>query len=123
MGKARKVEPTKGTVQVPTVDVIADASKKVTKPKSTTKTKVTKPVDALKSVDSETTVTQSEQATDAPDGSIQDGTDMLTDTFSSFLGKLQTLATQMNALKAEFRALEKKATRELKAAQKVNAKT
>ena len=28
----------------------------------------------------------------------------------------------MNALKAEFRALEKKATRELKAAQKINAK-
>merc|ERR1711966_175059 len=47
---------------------------------------------------------------------------MLTDTFASFLSKLQTLAAQMNVLKTEFRTLEKKANRELKAAQKANAK-
>ena len=47
---------------------------------------------------------------------------MLTETFASFLSKLQTLAAQMNVLKTEFRALEKKAVRELKTAQKVNAK-
>ena len=47
---------------------------------------------------------------------------VLTDTFSQFLLKLQTLASAMNALKSEFRLLEKKASRELKAAQKINAK-
>ena len=36
--------------------------------------------------------------------------------------KLQTMASQMNAIKAEFRVLEKKAVREIKAAAKINAK-
>jgi len=38
------------------------------------------------------------------------------------MSKLQTLCVQMNALKAEFRSLEKKATRELKTAQRNAAK-
>ena len=38
------------------------------------------------------------------------------------MAKFQTLITQMNSLKTEFRALEKKATRELKAAQKLSSK-
>ena len=47
---------------------------------------------------------------------------VITELFSQFLGKLQALASQANALKTEFRALEKKATRELKIAQKISAK-
>jgi chromatin remodeling complex protein RSC6 len=47
---------------------------------------------------------------------------LLTETFSEFMAKLQTLASQMNLLKSEFRILEKKAVRELKIAQKLQAK-
>ena len=39
---------------------------------------------------------------------------VITETFSQFLSKLQSLASQAAALKTEFRVLEKKATRELK---------
>ena len=95
-----------------------DTSKKVCKSKLSTKaTKETKPVET------DVVVAQSDVPVDVCDGSgVVESTDILTDTFSQFLGKLQTLASAMNALKAEFRALEKKATRELKAAQKINAK-
>ena len=116
--KSKAAETTKEATQLPTVDVLPDTSKKAGKSKSSTKaTKVAKPVEA------DVTVTQADCVAEVCDGStVVESADMLTDTFSQFLGKLQTLASQMNALKAEFRALEKKATRELKAAQKINAK-
>ena len=46
----------------------------------------------------------------------------LTENFTEFMAKFQTLVSSMSALRTEFRALEKKALRELKAAQKANAK-
>ena len=46
----------------------------------------------------------------------------LTENFTEFMAKFQTLVSSMGALRTEFRALEKKALRELKAAQKANAK-
>ena len=46
----------------------------------------------------------------------------LVETFSEFMAKFQSLVVQMTSLKTEFRALEKKSIRELKAAQKLNAK-
>lgn len=46
----------------------------------------------------------------------------LTQDFSEFMTKLQQVTQLMSSLRTEFRALEKKANRELKAAQKANAK-
>lgn len=46
----------------------------------------------------------------------------LTDSFTEFMSKFQTLVTQMATLKVDFKALEKKAIREIKAAQKEKAK-
>ena len=46
----------------------------------------------------------------------------LTDSFSEFLGKLNQVASQFSALRTEFRTLERKWSRELKAAQKLAAK-
>lgn len=46
----------------------------------------------------------------------------VTETFTNFFQKLQHLTLNINALKTEFRVLEKKAIRELKIAQKANAK-
>ena len=42
--------------------------------------------------------------------------------FTEFLSKLQALTTQIACLKTEFRSLEKRSVRELKTAQKANAK-
>jgi len=46
----------------------------------------------------------------------------LAETFSEFMAKFQSLVAQMTSLKTEFRALEKKSIREIKIAQKLNAK-
>ena len=56
-------------------------------------------------------------AVDVPSCDVQ-----VTEVFSSFFHKLQSLTVVINTLKGEFRMLEKKAIRELKIAQKVNAK-
>jgi chromatin remodeling complex protein RSC6 len=106
--KAKTVDTvSKGASEVPKVDVevVSDSTKK-SKVKSTKSTKA---------VTDSVVLTKNEVVAESADV-------VLTDTFGQFLGKLQTLASQMNALKTEFRALEKKATRELKAAMKVNAK-
>jgi chromatin remodeling complex protein RSC6 len=46
----------------------------------------------------------------------------LADDFGQFLGKLQQVASSLSALRAECRSLEKRANRELKAAQKAGQK-
>lgn len=46
----------------------------------------------------------------------------LTDSFTEFMTKFQLLVTQIATLKVDFKALEKKAVREIKAAQKEKAK-
>ncbi len=47
---------------------------------------------------------------------------LLCQEFTDFMAKLQQVNTLLSSLKTEFRSLEKKALRELKAAQKANAK-
>ena len=49
-------------------------------------------------------------------------TPTMVDDFSNFLTHLQQVTTALGALRVEFRALEKKTTRELKVAQKASAK-
>ena len=46
----------------------------------------------------------------------------LQQSFTDFMAKLQSVNSLISSLKSDFRALEKKASRELKAAQKANAK-
>ena len=48
--------------------------------------------------------------------------DELGSRFTEFLAKIQNIATQMSALKTEFRTLEKAAMREMKAAKKLSQK-
>ena len=109
MGKARKAETvTKGIAEVPTVNVeVVSDQKKVKAPK------VAKAAKAVK---------EPEPVVADSDTPVEGGDTVLADNFTQFLGKLQALASAMNALKTEFRALEKRASRELKNAQKVNAK-
>ena len=57
----------------------------------------------------------------APDAEASVVLGLQTD-FTAFLTKLQQATTLLSEMKQQFRALEKKATRELKAAEKANAK-
>ena len=91
------------------------SAKKVSKSKKVTKTvsKKTEPVEVVapavaddKSVSSSVSAPGSE----------------LAEQFTDFMAKLQQVCAAMSSLKSEFRALEKKANRELKAAQKSAAK-
>lgn len=115
---------TKDTTEVPKVDVAVVADTKKAKAKTTT-AKTVKGTQAPKDtvVLTKNEVVETTTETDVVADVVTDGGDqVLTDSFGGFLQKLQALATQMNVLKTEFRQLEKKAVRELKTAQKVNAK-
>lgn len=126
-GKAKKTDTVKdaGTA-VPVVNVEV-AAETVTSKTTTAKTprgkggKTVTPVKDVSTVVNDTvvtpTATQNTVVSEVVEVDVQ-----FTEVFSSFMSKLQTLVQQMNVLKTEFRGLEKKALRELKAAQKVQAK-
>ena len=114
MAKANKSAskaPAKST-SVPAVEKSVESkstkSTKSTKSKAKTDVVVTPPVVENTKV-SEKVVTENTEV-------------VLSDAFSEFMAKFQTLVSQMNALKSDFRNLEKKATKELKAAQKLSSK-
>ena len=91
------------------------SAKKVSKSKKVTKTvsKKTEPVEvAAPAVADDKSVSSSVSAPGSE----------LAEQFTDFMAKLQQVCAAMSSLKSEFRALEKKANRELKAAQKSAAK-
>ena len=60
---------------------------------------------------------------DEVDASATDGVTLsLTSDFTSFLARLQQATSMMSSLRSEFRVLERKATRELRVAHKLNSK-
>lgn len=125
MPKAKQTAKTETTTpkgsadatEVPKVDVTVVADTKKTKTKTAAKAVKDKPVEQ-----STVVMTKNEVVEPTTEPETDTSEVLLTDTFASFLVKLQALTTQMNLLKTEFRSLEKKAVRELKVAQKVNAK-
>jgi upstream activation factor subunit UAF30 len=111
--KKTEVEvPAAVSAVVPTVDVAVVSKKAASKPKAPAK----------KSAAPETSnvVVVNENAPVA--ATVEDTDTNFTDVFTEFMSKLQALTSYMNGLKSEFRVLEKKAVRELKVAQKINAK-
>jgi len=129
MAKAKKTETTvTATAEMDTVPVVVEKStkssktsqKSVKEPK-TAKSGKTDVVDVVLTkvedvtTGAATTTTGAVEAVDVVDSVMVDG-------FSEFLAKLQTITSQMASLKTEFRTLEKRAVRELKAAQKQASK-
>ena len=94
------------------------SAKKVSKAKKVTKTvsKKTEPVEVVAQEPAVADDSKSVSSSASAPGSE------LAEQFTDFMAKLQQVCAAMSALKSEFRALEKKATRELKAAQKSAAK-
>ena len=92
-------------------------AKAKTVPTTTTpakKTKVsTKPVAKAEPVKEDNVVVASK---------VEEAKPELADEFSGFMAKLKAVSEMMAGLKNDFKSLEKKATRELKAASKANAK-
>ena len=109
---AKKTEETPvETVTLTTTTTVDDTTTKKATKKSTRK--VTEPVTT------ETTVTENqvvENVTTVSDVSV------LADSFTEFMTKFQSLVQSMSQLKVDFKALEKKAVREIKLAQKEKAK-
>lgn len=125
MPKAKKTETTTevAVAEVP-VAVVTDktTTSKATKSKTTTPAaKTTKDVKTTKTTDvvlSKTDVV----STEGGESTQSTETSTMVEGFTEFLSKLQALTSQFATLKTEFRALEKRSVRELKAAQKASAK-
>ena len=105
----KDTKTTKKTTKEPTKEVTTkptSCDKTTLKSKSTPKTveQVTTPVTTVENV------------------VVVSDVDSLTDTFSTFMTKMQSLLSQFNSLKTEFKVLEKKTTKQLKAAEKASAK-
>ena len=110
MVKAKKTETTTPEVTAPVSVTTDSTTTKTTKSKSTKKTTAPEVEPNVESV--KTTTQETNETTDT----------VLTDSFTEFMAKLQAVVTQLNTLKSEFRNLEKKSVRELKVAQKAQAK-
>ena len=109
MAKKTATKKTEEVVNVTPPPVQEDSTKKVSK-KSAKKEPVVPEVSP--------TTTEVAQVENVTILGANDNTSGLTETFADFMTKFQSLVSSMTALKLDFKALEKKATREIKAAQK-----
>ena len=118
MPKAKKTETTTTAVAEVPIEVVTDKTtskttkakaEKTTTPKST-KSKTPEVDVVLKKNEAPVVTTEATELSTMTEG------------FTEFLSKLQSLTTVIASLKSEFRILEKRSVRELKAAQKANAK-
>jgi len=106
---------------VPAIESVAAApvsEKKVKKASAKSNVTPENVVAATTSTTTTTTTTPVVEATDA----VVDGDSNVAEQSIEFLSKLQQLGVLISALKAEYRTLEKKWTRELKVAQKQSSK-
>ena len=99
--------------------------------KKTTKDTTTTPVAVEKTTTSKTKATKVAESTPTPtpvpvpeveNVVVTSDVDTLSESFTSFMTKMQSLLSQFNSLKTEFKTLEKKTTKQLKAAEKASSK-
>lgn len=117
MVKAKKTDtPKTETVPVVNVETVKDTTNTKSK-KAAPKAKVEKTVDPVTTTSNEVVETTEKNVASESTTEVS-----FVENFNEFMAKLQTITVQMGALKTEFRTLEKRAVREYKAAQKVQAK-
>lgn len=97
--------------------------------KKTTKDTTTAPVPVEKTTTSKSKTTKAAQPTPTPASVpevenvvVTSDVDTLSESFTSFMTRMQSLLSQFNSLKTEFKTLEKKTTKQLKAAEKASSK-
>lgn len=108
----KKPTKTESDATVAPVAVTATPAKTVSKTVKKPKT-----VDTVKAVEPETVV-----ANEVVQSASEEAEPLITEQSTEFLAKLQQIGTLLSALKSEYRAIEKKWTRELKLVQKLNSK-
>ena len=117
MVKAKKTDtPKTESVPVVNVETVKDTTNTKSK-KAAPKAKVEKTVDPVTTTSNEVVETTEKNVASESTTEVS-----FVENFNEFMAKLQTITVQMGALKTEFRTLEKRAVREYKAAQKVQAK-
>jgi upstream activation factor subunit UAF30 len=118
MARTKTTKTTETELVAPVVTPVVSASvpleEKVVKTKKTKAVKSEAPVTEV--------VTSSSATTDAPVEPVHELETPVCEQSMEFLAKLQQISGMISALKSEYRALEKKWTRELKASQKLNIK-
>jgi chromatin remodeling complex protein RSC6 len=111
---AKQVEsPAQVAVAAPSKVEKAKKEKKVAAPKKT--------AESAQVVAAPATTSSSENVIIATPAATESSSS-LTEDFSSFFAKLQSVTALLSALKSDFRALEKKSARQLKVSQKASAK-
>lgn len=99
--------------------------------KKTTKDTTTTPVAVEKTTTSKTKTSKTVEPTPTPNTVpvpevenvvVTSDVDLLSESFTSFMTRMQSLLSQFNSLKTEFKTLEKKTTKQLKAAEKASSK-
>ena len=122
MPKGKKTETTM-TATSPEVPVEVLTEKSTTSKKTSKTEKTTTPKSAKNVPETDVVLTKTETTTETTTATVETSEiSTMSDAFTEFLSKLQSLTTQIASLKTEFRFLEKRSIRELKAAQKTNAK-
>jgi chromatin remodeling complex protein RSC6 len=124
-----KSETEQVTTSEPVVESVPQKKARVTKSTKATKVDATQELESSKvEVDSAPVVTPPVQlnsllsVVEAPLVAEQSAEAPLAEQSVEFLGKLQQLSVMISSLKTEYRLLEKKWTREVKAAQKISSK-
>ncbi len=126
MPSAKKTA-TKNDVEVtstPAKDIKTSKSKttketKTTAPPTTTKTTETK---SKKNNETTTETPTNIAAAQVENVIVNTDSDNLSETFASFITKFQSVMSSLSALKTEFKVLEKKTNKQLKAAEKASSK-
>ena len=90
--------------------------------KSSADKETTKKARVVKKKETVEPVVAAEVAPPAPPSESEEAESSLNDQFNEFMAKLHQLGAQFTSLKSEFKALEKRCTKEVKAAQKASAK-
>jgi len=130
---AKKTKSEQPSQEVTSLEKVTSVEKVTSRPpaKQAVKPKaVKKEVSSKKSAPVNESTPVVEVATDVPVTSVTsvnekvvvEPTLSLTEDFSKFMTHMQQLSSMLGSLRTEFRVLEKKATRELKSAQKATAK-
>ena len=94
----------------------AHVEKTTTTKSKTTKTTETTPAPVTVAVTPPVSVSEVDNVV------VTSDVDTLSESFTSFMTRMQSLLSQFNALKTEFKTLEKKTTKQLKAAEKASSK-
>ena len=98
--------------------------------KKTTKDTTTTPAPVEKTTTSKSKASKTVEATPPPPAPVAEvenvvvtsEVDTISESFTSFMTRMQSLLSQFNTLKTEFKTLEKKTTKQLKAAEKASSK-